>query len=259
MFNKGFQDIKLNQLRLIVIFLVFSQLGFAQSVSTLGLELGITFSQFPKREFQNMANTKITDNPLPGPLIGISKKWVLSKHFYFSSGFQYQMAGKRYHVYEKASNYLYSDNLTIHKICIPLDLEFRFKIGKFKPSFYLGVKPNMLLSAKEYHTYPSSDGSKYEEMENLFHKINGVDDYKPPKRLLVQFSTGFSCSAGQHLRINVNFNYGTNYYVTTSWYQGNYSHYPVTLKTSIPSSDYIISAVYYFNKSERNNANSKNE
>jgi hypothetical protein len=239
---------KLYKLLLVTAFLVFSQPGFAQNISTLGLELGITFSQFPKWEYQNMANTKITDYPLPGPMIGISDKWELSKHFYVTSGFQYQMAGRIYHIYEKYNNYSSSDNITIHKICIPLDLGFGFKIGKFKPSFYLGLRPNIWLAAKETDGYSKQD---------LFQK--GSDGGKPPKRLLCQFSTGFSCPAGRHLQINGNFNYGNNYYVTTSWYHGNYSNFPVTLKTSIPSSDYVISAVYYFNGSESKNINSKNE
>jgi hypothetical protein len=227
---------KLFRLLLVTAFLVFSQLGFAQHVSTLGLELGITFSQFPKLKDWGNANTISTDNPMPGPLIGISNKWVLSKHFYLTFGFQYQMAGRRYHIYDKVDNYSFSDNLTIHKICIPLDLGFGFKFGKFKPSFYLGLRPNIWLSAKK-----NNDGYK----QNLFQK--GSDDYKPPKRLLCQLSTGFSCPVGHHLQINVNFNYGNNYYVTTSWY------HHIKLKTSISSSDYIISLIYYFNRSESKN------
>jgi hypothetical protein len=244
-----FRDIKLSKLKLLAGILVFSQITMAQTVSTFGLELGITFSQFPKWEYQDMANTKITDNPLPGPLIGISKKWILSKHFHFTSGLQYQMAGRRYHIYNKANNYPYFDNLTIHKICIPLDLGFGFKIGRFKPSFYLGLRPNIWLSAKE-----TDMNYKW----NLFDTIEGTDGYKPPKRLLCQFSTGFSSPIGQHFQIKINFNYGYNYYVTTSEYQGNHSHFTFTQKTSIASSDYIISVVYHFNRSKSRNSNNKN-
>jgi hypothetical protein len=261
-----FQNIKLNKLKLLAGILVFSQITMAQTVSTLGLELGISFSQFPRHEvydFQNGRFQKIKINPFIGPLIGISKNWILSRHLRLTSGLQYQIAGRRYHSYERSQNQYdksdYWENLTIHKVCMPLILGYVFKVGKIKPSFYLGVRPNGLLSAKEYYAFQNYDGSRYEVRENLFHKIDGVDDYKPPKRLLCHVSTGLSSPIGQHLQININFNYGHNYFVTTSWYQGNYSHYPIIQKTSIVSSDYIISVVYYFSRSESKNLDTKNE
>lgn len=246
-----FQDIKLNKLKLLAGILLFSQITMAQTVSTLGLELGLTFSQFPKREvmdFQNGTNMKININPLIGPLIGISKKWILSKHFNLTTGIQYQMAGRKYHTYEQAYNISSSENLIINKICMPIDLGYGFKIGKIKPSFYIGVRPNIWLSAKR------SYGGEF--VENLFAKNYG---YKPPKKLVCQVTTGFSSPIGQHLQIKINFNYGYNYYVTTSTYHGNHSHFTITQKTSITSSDYIISAIYYFNIHESKNLKSKSE
>jgi Outer membrane protein beta-barrel domain len=258
------QHLKLYKPGLVAAFLVFSQIGFAQTVSSFGLEVGISFSQFPRHEVNDFINNgfqKIKINPLIGPLIGISKNWILSKYFHLTSGLQYQMAGRRYHYYTRSQNiYDKSDewkNLTIHKICLPLALGYIFRVGKTKPSIYLGVRPNIWLSAKVLNKYQGYD-SHIEIRENLFDKIAAyVDDYKPPKRLLCQFSTGLSSPVGQHLQININFNYGHNYYVAT--YSPTGAHYTITQETSITSSDYIISIVYYFNRSESKSINNKNE
>lgn len=253
------QDVSFKKLKLATLFLVISQISYTQAVSSIGFEAGITFSQFPRWHFEDMANTKITDLPLPGPLIGISKKWILSKHFLLTSGLQYQLAGSRYNMFEKAINYSYSENLTINKICIPLNLGLVFNIEKFRPSLFLGIRPDILLSAKR-----SAFSVSYKSVTNLYKEPLGVSGYKPPKRLLCQLSTGFSFQAGHHLQINVSFNYGNNYYlistthysVATSIPNGTFISYSVTDKTSIASSDYIISIVYFFNRSESKNSKS---
>lgn len=260
-----FQDSKLYKLRLAAVFLVFSQIAVAQTVSTLGLELGISFSRFPKHETGVILNNgfyKIKDNPLPGPLIGISKYWNLSKHLQLTSGLQYQIAGTRYHYYQRSGNpYDKNDswiNLTIHKICIPLDLGYGFKIGKIRPYLYLGVRPNIWLSAKEYNGYENYDGIRAGGKENLFDNNFG-SDYKPPKRLVFQYSIGLTTPIGQHIKINLSYNIGHNYSKDLYVYHGNHSNFSYPVKKSIISSDYIISVVYYFNRSESKNLNNKNE
>lgn len=251
--NQIFQNSKLNKLRLFVGILVASQISVAQTVSSYGIELGLSFSQLPVRResiiMQAAVNDKIIVNPLVGPLIGISKNWILSKHFQITSGLEYQMGGKRSYTYDQSTQYFKKteswDNLTIHKICMPVSLGYVFRIGKIKPSFYLGLRPDIWLSASTYNKYQNW-GVYRETSTNLFTKIV---DYKPPKRLVNQFDMGISTLVGQHIQINVNYNFGYNYYITTYWYRGNYSRVPYPQKTSLANSDYVISMQYNFIRS----------
>jgi hypothetical protein len=272
-----FRNIKLNKLKLLAGILVFSQITMAQTVSTFGLELGISFSQFPTNNKITQGGIAFTSktNPLIGPLFGISKDWTFLKHYNFTSSIQYQMAGtKSYHRDQNLSvgttGYGESwEKLRIHKICVPLTLGYLFKIGELKSSFYLGVRPNIWLSANvdfKYHDHFSIDSSYggvpdyYPETvrTNLFSANKNKYD-KPPKRIVFQLVFGFSSSIGQHIRINLCYNIGKNYSTSTQFIIGMHSSYSYPVKESIISSDYIINVQYIFNRPESKNINSKNE
>jgi hypothetical protein len=49
---------------------------------------------------------------------------------------------------------------------------------------------------------------------------------------------------GQDLKVSLSYNLGHNYYTNTYWVRGNYSQVPYDVKTSIKSSDYILSIQY---------------
>jgi hypothetical protein len=251
-----FQNSKLIKLKLVAGILVFSQITIAQTISTLGLECGISFSQFPKRETQDIQNNgfyKDKINPLAGPVIGVTKYWRLSKHLQFTSGVQYQIAGTREHLYQRSQNpydkYDTWVNLTIQKICVPIDLGYQFSVGKIKPSLYLGVRPNIWLSAKVFSEEKGYDGNRSGGTENLFDKRDGYDSYIPPKRLICQYSIGITSPIGQHFRINVSYNIGHNYSTSTYIYHGMRSSHSYLVKEPIISSDFMICFQYYFNKS----------
>ena len=257
---------------LIIFFLLpaLSQPGVSQAVFPVGLELGITFSQFTtKNTVSEYWETRTTTvKPLYGPLIGISKDWMLTKHIRFSSGLQYQMAGKRSYTYaDPTLTTSYSkewENLTMHKLCLPLKLGFVFKPGKLSPVLYLGVRPNFILSgftSYRYHgiiVYEDRDESiDSDSKQKLFDKN---EYFVPPKRIFNQLTIGLSTPVGQHIRIDLNFNAGHNYYKNIFISRGNHSTYTWSEKKSIPGRDYVISVQYILNsiKPARNTDNETN-
>jgi len=136
--------------------LIPSQFGISQSISSFGLELGITFSQFKTENSISQYGETITTtiNPIISPLLGVSKYWPLTKHFQIATGLQYQMAGKRTYSYtDYAATTSYSKEweiIKMHKLSFPITFGYLFKLGKFEPYLYLGVRPNIILSGNIY-------------------------------------------------------------------------------------------------------------
>jgi hypothetical protein len=233
-------------LTLLIILLACSQIGMTQPVHIIDLDIGITFSQFPTRGEWTSFHEVGTD-PLLRPIIGISKEWTLKKHLQLASGLQYQMAGTKYHElifygqWEEGTFVYYK----LQKLCFPLTLGYIFKIGTLKPSCYLGVRPNLILSAKMDDI--STDTQMGPHWSNQ-HRNDLFDYYIPPKRFVNQFTLGLSTELGQHIKINLNYNIGHNDYTdfTTNTFITGATHSHI-IKTSIPSSDYIISVQYFLN------------
>ena len=259
-----------NLLKIILLWLITSQSGISQSKSLVGLELGIGFSQFKTENiiYQDGETITTTINPIISPLIGISKDWKLTKHLQITTGLQYQMAGKKSYSYtDYTATEYYSEEwetFKMHKLCFPLTLGYTFKIGKIKSSFYLGVRPNIILSGNiwsKYHSiiiYPDRiDNMDIENELNLFDKN---EYFIPPKRIFNQFSFGLSTSVKQHFKIIFNCNIGYNYYKNIYVSRGNYSTYSWSEKTSIPGCDYVISLQYIINSKRgfHNTADEKN-
>jgi len=177
---------------------------------------------------------------------------------------QYHLTGtKSYYLVQDLSGAIldYSEtqeNLKIHKICLPQTLGYVFKLGKLQPSFYLGMTPNFIFSCsidhKQHNHYRISN--QYPGVEDDYYETKILLN---PQKLITQFCVGFSTSMGQHFKINLNYNLGHNYYTNRITYNGNYSHYTYTENISIPSSDYIVSMQYKFNRPERNNQETKKD
>jgi|WetSurMetagenome_2_1015567.scaffolds.fasta_scaffold00276_20 hypothetical protein len=246
-----------NSLKILFLLLISSQSGISQSKSPFGFELGVTFSQFKMEntDYQSWETLTTEINPVISPLITISKYWLLTKHLQIITGLQYQMAGNRSYSYsDYTATTSYSEEwgtLKMHKLCLPLTFGYLFNSGKLKPFLYLGVRPNILLSGhiySKYHgviAYPDrNENIDYENEQNIFEKN---EFFIPPKRIFNQFSVGLSTSINQHIRINLNYNLGHNYYKNIFVSRGNYSTYTWSEKTSIPGCDYVIGMQYVFN------------
>jgi hypothetical protein len=117
---------------------------------------------------------------------------------------------------------------------------------------FLGIKPNLLISAKSFEkSYHSQWTESIKTNTNLF--TEKTSDYTPPKRIINQLSFGFRTPIGQNLAVNFSYSLGNNYFTTTYWvHTGMTSMTPVKVKTQITSSDYLVTLQYNFIKKESN-------
>jgi len=235
--------------------------GISQNVLIPSVEVGLSFSQFPSKNtvvtWQISDSTVTKTNPLIGPLIGISTKFHLTECFKINFGFIYQLTGTKTYSYSQstASNIypvsFFKDwlDLKIHKVCIPIVLGFEFNYNKIRPMIFVGTKPNFIISTTLHEkSFHSQWTEPIKTTTNLFSK---KVDYQPPKRIINQLSFGFMIPIGQNLKVSLSYNLGHNYYTNTYWVRGNYSRVPYDVKTSIKSSDYILSIQYDLIKHEK--------
>lgn len=261
---------KLRRLIIYFFLLNLSKISIAQNVSIVGLELGISFSQFPDySNWDEIAKSgKIDINPLISPLLGISKDWTIFKNLQITCGAQYQMSGYRKYEFTKYTwpvDIEYSENwekIKIHKLCVPIVLGYKFKVNKVSPSIYIGARSNYILYANRYYkrhvhyepdrppTVPQDDYSeaKMNLLKYRFHNVDPYVHYNPPKRLLLQLCVGVSTSIGQRIEINLSYNLG--HYSYTWDYDYGYGAFTET--TVLPGSDYILSFQYNFTRPVRN-------
>lgn len=248
---------------IICFFLIYPSLNsIAQNASLIGLELGVSFSQFPDNS--NWDETAkygtIEIHPMISPLLGISKDWTVLKHIQISGGVQYQMSGNRKYKYTKYTWPVINDyfeewrTIKIHKICVPITLGYKFKVNKVNPSIYFGTRPNYILYAFEFnktHSHnepdrpPTVPQDEYSENEiNIFkyrfHQIEPYIHYNPPKRLIIQFFAGVSTTIGQKIEINLSYNLGHNAYTIDY----DYGYGALSETTALPGSDYVFSIQY---------------
>ena len=234
--------------------IVIPTCGISQNKLIPSMEVGLSFSQFPSKNtvvtWQISDSTVTKTNPLTGPLIGISTKFHLTECFKINFGFIYQLTGTKTYSYSQstASNIypvsFFKDwlDLKIHKVCIPILLGFEFNFKKIRPVIFIGTKPNFIISAKLHEkSFHSQWTEPIKTTTNLFSK---KADYQPPKRIINQLSFGFMIPIGQNLKVSLSYNLGHNHYTNTYWVRGNYSQVPYDVKTSIRSSDYILSVQY---------------
>ena len=259
---------KSKDLIFIIILSIIPQTGLTQPVSKIGLELGLSFSQFPTKDnwssIYDLETTRI--KPLISPLIGISREWVVSKHIKFNSGLIYHMTGTRSYILDQnisGAIVEYTEtweNLKMHKICLPLTIGYVFRLGKLQPSLYLGITPNYIFSlSMEVHDHSHYRiDNKYGGAEDTYSE-SGRFSLNPHKNLMNQFTLGFSTPLGQHIKIDLNYNAGHNYYSVTNTVHGMHSSYNIIEKIYIPGSDYMITMQYKFNRPERSKLKLKAE
>jgi hypothetical protein len=255
--------IKLSILLKILIFLSnIPQFGISQPISPVGFELGISISQFHTENviYESWETRTAKTNSIISPLIGISKEWLLRNHFQIKTELQYQMAGyKSYCLTDYVITDDYSEDweiLKIHKFCFPLTLGYQFKLYKIKPTLYLGVRPNLIVSGKinrKHHSIITRpDRIDYEDQEYDLSLFNKDGFYlNPPKRIFNQFCFGFSSSIGQRYKIDFNYSIGYNYYELIHTSTGNYGNITWSEKKPMPGCDYILVMRYLLVKLQK--------
>ena len=247
-------------LKILFLLLIPSKIAVSQSKSQIGLELGISFSQFKTGNvISQYGETKTTTiNPVLSPLIAISRDWTLTKHLQIITGLQYQMTGKKSYSYTDitaTSSYIKEwETLKMHKLCLPITFGYLFNLGKFQPFLYLGVRPNLILNGSIYSKFHELvvdmnsgivNNIDFSNKQNIFDKD---EHFVPPKRIFNQISFGLSTSIGQHIKFNINYTFGHNSYENKgNIYRANGTSYLWSERTSIPSCDYVISVLYILN------------
>lgn len=231
----------------------YSQVGQAQVALNYGVELGIAFSQLPKTNSYNIKirNDKVTEKtaPLLSPLIGLTSELRIKKHLYFAVGLQYQKSGQRYHYHRDGNDLLYGgtyrsdtwENLTIHKICLPISIGYSFKLWKLKPTLFIGFRPCNFLAGKHYtkNKFDHDISSKDITNENVFNPL-AVNEtgYRNIQRNQNQLSVGVNTLINQHLKFSVSFHSGAQlYYAENSTSCFGYS---------LHNNDCVVSMAYLF-------------
>jgi hypothetical protein len=237
-------------------------LGMSQNKLIPSLEVGLSCSQFPSKNtvvtWQISDSTITKKSPLIGPLIGISTNFHLTERFKIIFGFNYELTGTKTYSYTQstAPNILpisyFKDwqKLIIHKVCIPIEIGFEFNCKNIRPMIFVGTKPNILISAKLHEkSFHSQWTESVKTNTNLFSK---KADYQPPQRIINQFNFGFMIPIGQNLKVSLSYNLGHNYFSDTYWVRGISSRVGYDVKTSIKSSEYILSILYKIKDEKKN-------
>jgi len=140
--------------------LLVSTSAIAQITGNIAPELGVSVSSFPHvhKDESDYGWDRDAWWPLPGPLAGVHGNVFLGKHFHFSASFQYQLMGSRYrshsnsfHPWENSTST--SDSWrkeTYHKLCMPIEFGYQFRIRKIYPSIQLGYRFNYFLGGTYY-------------------------------------------------------------------------------------------------------------
>lgn len=187
----NYHRIKVNHKILIIIFLAFlPQIVFPQTNFSFGPELGlsVTSRQQEKLSYLYYDNSELFISPLIGLMVSVEvAKWLNIK-----SGIQYEKVG-----YPTATTEPQEMGIKFSKICIPIVIDIPFEIKKVKPSFFVGYRPNLLLSGK--YSFWGQD-------------INLFSMEYPVKRYTGQFTTGLSI-------------YIRNINITLSYFGGTYINF----------------------------------
>ncbi len=205
----------LRHILILTIFLLVCNVGQSQIDINYKLEAGISFSQLPRSYLStNSRNDKIKEitTPLPGPLLGFHGQLTARKCYQFTIGLQYQMTGKCYHYHRDGNDLLYSanytsdtwENLSFHKLCIPLTIGYNFKTHKINPTIFIGLRPNFILTGRYYYKYKFDHDNNTKDLTRE-QNFDLFDPNQNAKHFNNQFLLGFSVSTGTHLEFVLNF------------------------------------------------------
>jgi hypothetical protein len=202
---------------------------FAQTALNYGPEIGVSFSCLPqiKKENTTRGQSKIRNLPLPGPMFGFSGILTLNKNIQISLGMQYQISGNRDR-YTSARLAIDNqgnatggtdrvemvENLTLHKVCLPLTLGYTFGMLRLKPAFYLGARPNYFLTGK-YHSrviVDFEDNSNDLFTETIYNPVSPQQAAVPVSRVNLQLLAGISTQVGKRIRANLSVSRGQHLY-----------------------------------------------
>lgn len=195
----------------IIILLSFSLGGISQNSSKLGYELGLVMSESQK--FTSIYGSSYSAHPLISPLLGTKWQLTISNRFEFTVGIQYEMFGTRYQKTNMpSSSYTYIENITIHKLCLPVGTGIRFNNNNKTryPFFSVGIRPNINLYGNYYNErYQQIGRQGYAFQEKYNPLISGWRFYSA-ERFSIQCFLGIS---ERLKRSDISFNFIPGYFI----------------------------------------------
>jgi hypothetical protein len=210
------------------LFTLLSQRVFTQIYFRSGPEFGISVTSKPI-----ISENKYSH--LVSPLFGYSGLLIINNRFILTTGLQYERTG-----YRKEWNITgieEVETIEFQKVCIPMTVGLTFKVLRISPSFFIGYRPNLLLSGKK---------ETYIKTFDLFY------DGSKAKRYINQFTIGLSLEVLNALRVNLYcctgqaIEYSIPYYLSSGHMTGRW----VDFGGSFKFSEYSLSLTYLF-KSKR--------
>jgi hypothetical protein len=162
----------------VITFITLSYFGFTQVRFKYGPELGYGFAQKvedPHRVTGNSRNDVITEDRsnYSSAVPGLAGDLLIGKHLRFGFGVQYQKFGSHYSEHRDGHDLLnhktFRTNETIDQsfssLCFPLTIGVTARIWKLSPTFFIGARPNYMLSGSYASTY------------SYDHDIDSLDSY----------------------------------------------------------------------------------
>ena len=197
--------VRLKPVLFLTIFLLYLSLnGKTQTVSRLGIELGLVSST--SQEFTSIYGTAYSAPSLISPVLGV--KWLcsISKYFEFSGGLQYEMYGTRFRGNKLPSaSSIYIENVTFHKLCFPLTAGINIKLSdKLNTIVSAGIRPNLLVSGKYFVDRNVPMGSQTYELEHTYNPLIREWGLNPAERFAFQYTFGISARL-KHNDISINY------------------------------------------------------
>jgi hypothetical protein len=141
-----------------------------------------------------------------------------------------------------------SEDITFHKLCLPLSVGFTVNIWKLQPSIFVGYRPNYFLSGKYYSKSVFNHSIDSLDMigENTFNPLDASDAGWPVKHFNNQFFYGFSTFICQHFKISITINSGNEIYFSQ---EGG-----TCLPYFFYNNDYAATVTYLFQTSRKKNS-----
>jgi hypothetical protein len=256
--------------KLIVVFLTFSQLVFAQISPKIGLEAGISASKSADEDNRyqyytgfSTSNTasefSFDSKPTPGFLAGVSAEWRLRNYIRLTSGLLFHNINTRYNIRGSQTSSIGIWDFEewgeekLFKLSVPLTAGYIFNQGKLRPSVNLGVRLNYMLRGGINQKYSNSFFSFYENRSTNWEdevEINPFgpesEYFIPAKKFVGQLIIRLSTDIGEYFSFNLTCNIGLNNSCESIYvHRGNYSTSYTSEYCRVSNSDFTVSISYY--------------
>lgn len=215
--------------------IVLTFTGYSQSGFNYGPEVGVVVAHFPfTKNYSNYSEeTMETTTPIVSPLIGFQTQYTFVNQLQLTAGLQYQMSGSNFHAHRDGNiprdngipifySYTYDkwETQRFHKISLPLTIGYKFNLGRFYTTPYVGLRPNLYFAgAYTYKTaFDASDNAEDLNSENAFDPLDKNDIEVPVRHLQYQFNAGMSTEIGPRFKVALNYSRGPQ--ITYAEYEG---------------------------------------